>query len=66
MKCLSLVRCPMRRDDVIIRLFGSVGRGEDHPDSDIDILVEPKGRGGLSEAQSCLATIAQRANEVIW
>lgn len=27
-----------------LSLFGSVARGEDHPDSDVDILVEFKGR----------------------
>jgi len=43
-----------------LRVFGSVGRGEDHPDSDVDILADlPAGMGlfGLARVQADLEQI---------
>jgi predicted nucleotidyltransferase len=33
-------RTPSRHHAIRVRLFGSVARGEDRPDSDIDLLVD--------------------------
>ena len=30
-----------------VRIFGSIARGEDHPDSDLDLVVEWEERAGL-------------------
>jgi hypothetical protein len=56
-----LERLRVRREEILalasrygarnVRVFGSVARGEDRPDSDVDLLVEfESGRGLLAHA----------------
>jgi predicted nucleotidyltransferase len=36
----------------VLKIFGSAARGDDSPDSDIDLLIEFRGRKGLLELVS--------------
>ncbi|MGD2154968.1 MAG: nucleotidyltransferase family protein [Gemmatimonadales bacterium] len=36
----------------VLKIFGSAARGDDSPDSDIDLLIEFRGRKGLFELVS--------------
>ena len=58
-----------RRNDVVrLRVFGSASRGEEGPDSDIDLLVdfrEPKGFFELIHLEDELKTFFNRPVDVI-
>lgn len=48
----ELLRCAARHGARNIRIFGSVARGDDRPDSDVDLLVDlDAGRGLLDLAE---------------
>lgn len=58
-----LERLCAQHDVRVLRLFGSVLRGDDRPDSDIDVLVEfvrPKGFFDLQMLEDDLATLFGR------
>lgn len=52
-----------KHDVRVLRLFGSVLRGDDRPESDVDVLVEfvrPKGFFGLQSLEDDLAELFGR------
>jgi len=51
-----------------IRVFGSVARGDDGPDSDVDLLVEltePVGYLGLARIEEALGDVIGRRVEIV-
>ena len=51
-----------------LRLFGSAARGEERPDSDVDLLVEfesPPGFFGLLELENRLALLFDRPVDLV-
>ncbi|MBW7917640.1 MAG: XRE family transcriptional regulator [Trueperaceae bacterium] len=51
-----------------IRVFGSVARGDDGPDSDVDLLVElaePLGYLGLARIEEALSAVIGRRVEIV-
>jgi predicted nucleotidyltransferase/DNA-binding XRE family transcriptional regulator len=45
----ALLACAVRHGATNVRVFGSVARGEDRPDSDVDLVVDLAPRTGLFE-----------------
>jgi hypothetical protein len=43
----AIVACAARHGASNVRVFGSVARGEDRPDSDVDLVVDLKPKTGL-------------------
>jgi len=44
-----LARLCQEHDVVRLRIFGSAARGEERPDSDVDLIVDYRGRKGFFE-----------------
>jgi predicted nucleotidyltransferase len=44
-----LARVCQKHDVVRLRIFGSAARGEERPDSDVDLIVDYRGRKGFFE-----------------
>ena len=64
----ALDRLCRQHDVKRLRLFGSAARGEDHPDSDIDLLVEfdsPKGFFALIELENRLTEMLERPVDLL-
>lgn len=52
-----------------IKIFGSVARGEERPDSDVDFLVEVTGKGdplGFVDFQQEVAAMVKRRVDVVF
>jgi hypothetical protein len=64
----ALARLCEEHDVLQLRIFGSVARGEERPDSDLDVIVDfenPKGLLALIRFERCLAEFFGRPVDLV-